>query len=120
MAFQIQMNNISGDGGGPVIRDTSGNGDRFRIGPDGSYDVASTGSGQIANLQTSSAILTGYNVTNLVTVIARGSNIYLYINQHYVASMTDTSVACGQIGVMSVDFTKSANIAYSHAEVWTF
>jgi len=120
MAYQVQITQISGDGGGPIIRNTSGNGDRFRIFPNGSYDAVSSGAGQIIYEQPNKAILTGYNVTNLVTVIARGSNIYLYINQQYIASMTDASVSCGQIGVMSADYGTSTDVAFKNAKVWTF
>lgn len=119
LAYQAQMTNLGGDGGGLIIRSTNANGDRVRIAADGTFDIVNSAS----PLQASSpntAIHTGYHVTNLVTLIARGSQIYLYINRQFIVNVTDTSTSCGQIGVMSVDFGSSADVAFSNAEVWTF
>jgi serine/threonine protein kinase len=130
MTYQVQMTILGGDGGGPMIRSNmiSSNfayGDRVRVGPNGSYDIVNPEKALQPNAF-SPAIHTGYNTTNLVTLIARGSDLYLYINKQFVTHVTDTTTVCGQIGLMSVNFTKAvdvpqlADVAFSNIQIWTF
>ncbi len=61
----------------------------------GQYSAASNGSFKILAGGSSQAIKTGANQANLLTVIARGSTIYLYANQQYLASVNDSTSSIG-------------------------
>lgn len=79
LAFQVEMTINSGsanDGGGLLFRDK-----RFRVSLDGSFDLANS---DIQNTL-SSAIHTGLSKKNLLTVIAQGENIFLYVNKQFIA-----------------------------------
>jgi serine/threonine-protein kinase len=116
MGYQVQMTTLSGDGGGLIFRNAT-NGYRFRVGPDGSYDLAGTTTPNISG--SSAAIQKGINATNQVTVIAQGSKISLYVNAQYITSVTDTTSNCGKIGLMAVGFGSTGSAAFSNATVWT-
>jgi hypothetical protein len=66
----------------------------------------------------SPAIKTGLNQPNLLTVIARGSNISLYVNRRYIASVTDNNRSSGLIGVFAQNDGNLTDVAFSHAQVW--
>lgn len=90
-----------GDGGGIVFR----SGYRLRIGTDGSYDLVSS-AGMLRN-GTSSAIRTGNNVSNHVTIVAQGNRITITINGQVLINITDSSSSSGGLGVMAVNFGNS-------------
>jgi serine/threonine protein kinase len=60
--------------------------------------------------------------TNTLTVIARGHDIYLFINQHFLAHTSDATSSSGQIG-MFVDAQPTdqggAIATFSNLKVWT-
>jgi hypothetical protein len=115
LGYQVQMTTLSGDGGGLIFRNGS-NGYRFRVGPDGTYDLAgTTGSNPSGS---SAAIQKGLNATNQLTVIAQGSTIDLYVNSQFITSVTDTTSSCGTIGLMAVGFGSTGSAAFSNATVW--
>jgi hypothetical protein len=120
MAIQVQITNFSGEGGGIKFRAASnGNAYSFIIKPEGAYQFGSPSAGIIPYTRTSlSAVHTGYNVSNVVTIIARGSNFYFYVNQQYLTSASDSSQACGKIGLYALDWTGSASVSFSNAKVW--
>ena len=68
---------------------------------------------------TSAAINTGLNQPNLLTVIARSSTIYLYVNQQYLSSIVDSTSSSGAIGVFGEN-TKNGpvDVAFSEIQVW--
>jgi eukaryotic-like serine/threonine-protein kinase len=116
MGYQVQMTTLSGDGGGLIFRNAS-NGYRFRVGPDGSYDLAGTIASNPSG--SSAAIHKGINATNQLTAIAQGSKISLYVNARYITSVTDSASNCGNIGLMAVGFGSVGSAAFSNATVWT-
>ena len=95
----------------------------FRIGIDGSYflDV-------YKNATTSATLTTGYSAAitpglgqqNTVAVIAIQNTLDLYVNQQYVASVTDSSLSAGEIGVAAYDTSVPTEIEFSNAQVWDF
>jgi hypothetical protein len=87
-----------GDSGGIVFRSEY----RLRIGTDGSYDLV-TSSRMIVS-GTSSAIMTGNNVTNHVTIVAVGNSITVSVNSTTLINVTDNTSSSGSIGVMAVNF----------------
>ena len=117
------MKIITGDDGGIVFRGDSANYKfyRFYINQKGSYciDLAQ----DINHVKSiacnlSSVINSGLNQTNLLTVIAQGSNIYLYINKQYVASLSDKTYSSGKIGVFVGDETNATDVAFNNAQLW--
>ncbi len=127
-AYQAQMTIIQGDYGGIIFRADSANSKYyyFRIGKDGAYDLTVSHDTTFAHDQllksgnAPSIIKTGLNQANLVSVVAQGSNLYLYVNQKYLAQVNDNTYKSGQIGVFGGDFaSKSADVAFTHAQVWT-
>jgi hypothetical protein len=127
-AYQVQMTIMQGDYGGIIFRADAAKSKYyyFRIGKDGAYDLSTshdTTSSHDQLLKSGNApsfIKTGLNQTNLVTVVANGSNLYLYVNQKFLAQVHDNNYKSGQIGVFGGNFTsKSADVAFSNAQVWT-
>lgn len=120
-AFQAQMTICSGaneDGGGLVFRATSGTiMYRLRIGVDGSYDLTSTNL-NIARI--SSAIKPGLNQQNLLTIIAQGNLIFLYVNSQYIGQTSSSFSNQGAIGFMAASWSQAVDITFTDTEVWRF
>ena len=125
-AFQAQLVVNQGDAGGLVFRSNS-NSDvaqfyLFSIDQKGSYTL------EVSKDQTdsmilaediSSAIKTGIGQKNTLTVVARGSTLYLYINKQYVGSASDNTYSSGMLGVFASDSTSNTDVSFSNAQVWT-
>lgn len=124
-AFQVQMTITQGDEGGVIFRADPANSKfyLFRISQNGAYDlflyVDNQGS-HAKNLLSSSSTLikTGQNQTNTITVVARGSNIYFFINSQYLDSVSNDMFSSGKIGVFGESNTNSTDVAFSNAQVW--
>ncbi len=85
----------------------------------GQYSATSKGSFKLLAGGSSQAIKTGVNQSNLLTVIARGSTIYLYANQQYLASVNDSTSSIGWIGVFGENTLGGpVDVAYSDIQVW--
>lgn len=119
-AFQVQMTVVRGargDGGGLIFRASDEDAAyRFHVSADGTYDLVYQN--RLITAGSSSAIQTELNQTNLLTVVAEGNTLYLYVNKHYLASVYDISATSGKIGVLAVSFTRPTDVAFSNAEVW--
>ena len=98
----------------------------FAISSDGVYVLES---GQSSGLSgnnakilagaSSTAINTGLKQSNLLTVIARGNTIYLYVNKQYLTSVSDSTSSSGTIGVMGENTTKGpVDVSFSKIQVW--
>ena len=124
-AFQVQMTILKGDRGGIIFRSDSAATKFYllRFDQDGTYNlfVYTDNSGSNAkNLLEGSAptFHTGANQANEIAVVARGSNMYVYVNQQYVTSLTDGTYSSGEIAVFAEDHTNSTEVAFSNAQVW--
>lgn len=125
-AFQVQMTILKGDGGGILFRSAGKQGKyyAFSVGEDGSYELTlyydelSTGQQTIQD-GTSAAIKTGPNATNIVTAVAKGGNIYLYVNKQSIVSIYDTTYSAGQIGLVAEEGSEPTDVAFQNVEVWT-
>jgi hypothetical protein len=122
-AYQVQMTITKGDEGGLLFRmdDTHYSFYRFIIGYKGSYSLYALKNNTSDTLLTSgfsSAINIGFNNSNTVTVITYGSEIYLYVNGHYLAYANDSTSDSGKIGVTAVDNANPTEVIFSNAEVW--
>jgi hypothetical protein len=123
-ALQVQMTILKGDRGGVIFRANSAKFYLLRISQDGTYNlflyVDNSGSTAKSLLQGSSpAIQTGVNAANKIAVVARGGNFYFYVNQQYMASVSDSSYASGAIGIFADDRSNPTEVAFSNLEVWT-
>lgn len=70
--------------------------------------------------QRSSAIKTGLGQTNLLTVITRGTSIYLYINKRFVGSAQDSTSLSGTIGMFGGGEASGSavDVVFKNAQVW--
>jgi hypothetical protein len=126
-AFQIQMTIIAGDTGGIAFRADGANTRLYLFGiqSDGTYALdldagSSVSQARRLALGSSSAINSGLNRPNLITVVARGSSIDIYVNQQYVTGGNDSTYSHGQIGVMAYAYMGNpTEVAFSNAKVWT-
>jgi hypothetical protein len=128
LAFQVQMTIIQGDYGGIIFRADSANSKYYyyRIGKDGAFDLTVSTDTSFAHDRllksgnASSIIKTGLNQTNLVAVVAKGSELYLFVNQQYLDKVSDSTYKSGQIGVFGGDFAStSSDVTFTNAKVWT-
>lgn len=122
-AFQVQMTILKGDEGGILFRANPATYQYYFliVSRSGAYSLYLSKDKQ-HNLSiagdNSTAIKTAAGQANLVTVIAKGGTIYLYINKQFVGSVNDSSFNAGQIGVLSSDNTNSTDVAFNNAMVW--
>src|SRR6266487_3833668 len=123
LAYQVQMTITRGDYGGLIFRANSKATKFyvFRLESDGIYDLfVSQDNNHTTELSygNSPAIHKYAGHSNLLTVVARGSNMYLYINKQYVSTVSDDSYKSGQIGVFAEDHTHPTDVAFSNVQVW--
>jgi eukaryotic-like serine/threonine-protein kinase len=123
-AFQVQMKIIKGDCGGVVFRADYLNSKfyYFNVCQDGSYNLYSYVNNSQSHTLTqgnSPAVTNGLNQLNLITVVAKGHTIVLYINKQLVDSVNDSTYSHGQVGVTADETSNPTQVAYTTAEVWT-
>ncbi len=123
IALEVQMSILKGDEGGLIFRanDVTNQFYIFRVGHDGTYTLLVTRDNQHNTPildDKSAAIKTGFGQINLLTVIAQGNNIFLYINKQFVASTTDGSYTRGEIGVFAGNGGHPTDVAFSNIRVW--
>lgn len=126
LTYQVQMTIVKGELGGIVFRTDASQTKyySFLIDRSGTYklitSVDNTGTrDQYLRQGTSTFINRSLNQPNLLTIIARGSNIYLYINKQYITSASSTAYSSGSIGVFGGNYTLApGDVAFSHAQVW--
>lgn len=123
-AYQVNMSIVRGDEGGIIFRanEASSTFYLFRIDSTGTYDLYLYKNNQASQAQSllsgqSSLILPGTR-GNEITLIAQGSNLSLYINKQYLASVTDNTYNTGIIGVFGEDKTQTTDVAFSNIKVW--
>lgn len=123
-AFQVQVTLVKGDQAGIIFRfdEITANSYTFYISSEGTYalniDSKQGFISQLAN-GSSSAIKTGPNQSNLVAVLARGSQIYLYVNGQYLASVQDSTYKNGAIGVIAENNGHPTEALFNDVKVWS-
>jgi serine/threonine protein kinase len=125
--FEVQMKIIKGDAGGVIFRaNTLGNYFYvFAVNQYGVYQVfLRAGYDGVLTMAggASLAIKRGLNQTNLISVIAQGRTIGLYVNHQLIDSVNDNTYSSGQIGVIAYPYGNSGNpteVVYSNVKVWT-
>ncbi len=121
LAFQAQIEIITGGLGGLMFRNNAGNAYMFFIDTYGDYGFGITTQQNLRILQsgTNAAIVTGLKHPNLLTVIARNSHINLYVNAQPVATVVDTTCSSGQIAFASSASTSGPfDVAFNNVKVW--
>lgn len=121
--YQVSMTINSNCAGGIVFRANQSTGRYylFRIDINGAYTLELYNGGSSYSLLasgTSSAIVTGLDQTNSLTVIASKGAFYLFVNQTYVGSGADGKLNAGQVGVAVLDTSLPAKVSFSDAKVW--
>ena len=134
--FQAQVTILEGKSGGLIFRNEliphpDGGIYYFSVTIDGKFSLSVrhisyinqqfTSSGlKILLQQSSTAIKTGFNQTNLLTVIARGSSIFLYINKHFVGNVQDSTWLSGTVGLFSQgeSINQSLDVAFKNMQIW--
>jgi hypothetical protein len=126
--FEVQMTITKGDNGGVVFRLDSVHHTRyvFFVGQDGTYELArsqgTTEEQDLFHTISSSAIHRGLGQTNVIAVVAEGSQITLYVNRQLVARATDNTYTHGRIALLAAAYATSGQqteVVYSNAKVWT-
>jgi serine/threonine protein kinase len=124
-AFQVQMTILKGDAGGLVFEANKTHTEYgfFQLLSDGTYRYGysgvSGGIGFFGYLLYPSPIVGQISPqSNLLTVIVRNGEAFMYVNARYVVSMAGDSAAGGEVGVFAHDNTLSTDVAFSNARVW--
>ena len=119
--FQARMTILRGDCGVLAFRNENNSYYAFSVCQNGSYYlniIGSNGKQLIGN--SSAAIKTGLNQSNVAAVVAKGSSIVLYVNGHIVGSVNDNTLSSGAIGFgANAPFTGFTEVAYNDTKVWT-
>jgi len=115
-ALQVQMKLTSGDGGGIVFRNNGKSSYRFRVGSDGTFDLVNSKKGLVSGPST--AIKKGSKLSNVLTVIAQGKHIYLFVNGQLLANVQDSASSSGKIGLFAVDFTHPTQAVFTNLKAW--
>ncbi len=124
IAYQVQMTIISGNEGGIFFRlSLSGKNQfiayLFSLNSNGTYNLWAIHTYYKTLLHSvSSFIKPGLNQSNLITVIAKGKLIALYVNNRYVDSIVDNSATTGRIGLFAQDLSQITEVAFSNLVVW--
>lgn len=127
-AFEVSMKITKGDAGGVIFRANRDSGAKytFIVGSDGGYavDVYKSNSGSDSKRLTSGvsqAVKQGANQTNLITAIAKGGTLTLYVNHIEVTTLNDSTLGSGQVGFISYPYThgRPTEVLYNDMKVWT-
>src|SRR5258708_15238112 len=126
--YQVQVSVIRGDLDGIFFRtdQVSHKIYLFAISPNGFYAlyyIGQNASGspneKILAASISTTINTGLKSTNVIGVLARGSEISIFINKQFITKVSDSSSTVGEIGVIS---GSSKNVpcdaAFNNAQLW--
>lgn len=121
--YQVQMSVQQGHLGGIIFRQSPhAHFYACMISDTGDYFLFSSSSADTKMLAkgVSDNINQQPGMSNLLAVVAHGSKLDMYINQHYVASVTDSTYSVGLIGTIAIgdNGSQSAAIAYDDAKVW--
>jgi type II secretory pathway pseudopilin PulG len=122
-AYQIHMVIDRGEQAGIIFRFNSANSSFyvFRVGINGSYALDLYKNRVLAATLTSGlsgVINTGIKNGNDLAVLAKGDVLYLYINRQFVASVTNSYLSSGAIGVIAIDYRNASDAEFSSAQVW--
>jgi len=117
-AVQANMTFVKGEGGGGFIfRNDKNSHYRFRVSPDGTYDVV-TLTADLITFGSSQVVRLGLNQTNQLTIIAQKHTIYVYINGQLITEANDSTSSYGTIGGMAYDRYTPAHVQFKKIQVF--
>lgn len=122
--FQVEGLLNSGDGIGISFRGNANTNQiyLFMLFTDGTYKLIAyvDPTGTNARTLTSGSLPTTATLgnTNAIAVVARGSNLSVYLNQSVVAMFSDPTYTHGQIGLAVDNNTGNAEAVFTNAQVW--
>lgn len=126
-AFQAQVSIVQGDTAGLIFRADSLAQKQYLLGitSSGVYMVALAN--EPSDLQVhviaggiSSVINRGLNSPNQLTIIARNSTFYIYINHQFVSQVNDATYSFGAIGLFSADSDGNPTEAvFNNVRLWS-
>jgi serine/threonine protein kinase len=94
----------------------------FEVDSKGNYKISVVTSGSASTLQpwtSTTALKTGYNVTNTLQVIMQDNTFLYYINGIYLMKITDTTYTTeGEIGFLATSSDTNADIVYTNMKVY--
>jgi len=74
---------------------------------------------KVLAFKSSSAINTGENQANLLTIIALNNRFYLYINRQAVGQFTDNAYSAGTLSLRAFSGSyPTADVAFSNLQIW--
>ena len=116
---------LKGHSGGMFLRFSSGtfgtyNGYLFEIDSKGNYKLSLFAGQIIQDWTSSSALKTGYNVTNTLAVIMKDSTFALYANGAYLTTLTDSSnaFASGDVAFFASAANADTEVVFSNLGVY--
>jgi serine/threonine protein kinase len=124
-AYEVQVTLVQGDQAGIVFRvnDTNYSFYYFHVDNQGDYalDIRNqSGSTTTLKSGTNPAINTTSGQSNILGVVANGSQIDLYVNHQKIDSVSDTTYSQGEVGVAVYENTNPTEAIFTNAKVWTF
>ncbi len=117
----------SGNEGGIKFRANGNPGYFFHVTREGDYRLFKTVPGTtpdidlIRSRKPNPAIKIGMKQSNVLTVLAQGPTIHLYVNDRYLDTAQDTTFDEGGIAVCAKDYSKATNtteITFKNVRVW--
>ncbi len=122
-AYQVNMTLVTGSQAGLIFRSNNGNNSFyfFRVGTTGTYALD-----LYKNTTQAQTLASGYN-TNVPTgmkqsihlaVLAKGDTFQLFVNEQYIASITDKNLSSGMIGLAAVNSNLPTLATFTTAQVW--
>jgi hypothetical protein len=120
LAFQVRITIIQGEAGGIFFRTSNNNSYLGYIDVDGHYALSVIKNGEQSMLKAgSSATLgTGRGHSHLLTVIARGSALYLYLDKDFIDQVVDATSTEGQVGFFASSDQGSTDVAFQNVKIW--
>ena len=123
--FEVEMMVAKGDAGGLIFRSNSQATAfyYFRLNQDGSYNfflyvgTSGTTARTLAH-GNATGFSTGLNQTNLISVVAKGTTLSLYVNKQQITSVTDSTYTSGEIGLAADYINGPTEVVYTNAKVW--
>lgn len=126
-AYEVDMTIIKGDCGGLIFRSHNPKLYYFYICQNGWYGMVrytiepqTAGPDLVRNpilRQGSSQFVT--TGQNLLAVVANGNTIELYVNQHLIDKVDDSTYSNGEIGVLARSIFAPTEVIFNNVRVWT-
>lgn len=121
--LQVQMTILSGEYGGIIFRANDQN--KFyllQIGTDNLFQlfkyVSNNGDTASTLFSSYSSIIQGQNQPYLLTLIARGNQLTLFVNKQYIDTVRDNTYKAGLFGLVAFDKYTLSEVAFSNLRIW--